>query len=196
MKHFFYKGNQNIISKEINYENIKETIRKDLSKILDTRNLSFLIGSGCSLGTNGIPTMKELADCLFEPNADLDEKLKDKVIEVTKEESHKIYQDMIMCDSSIEKKFAKDLMENKDVKYFIKLPGWFKIDTPVGGYNPDWAIMKQNGDVVYMVRETKSTKDQLLLRTTENDKIKCGRKHFEKIGVDYNVATDITNSGI
>ena len=81
MKHFFYKGNQNIISKEINYENIKETIRKDLSKILDTRNLSFLIGSGCSLGTNGIPTMKELADCLFEPNADLDEKLKDKVFE-------------------------------------------------------------------------------------------------------------------
>lgn len=81
MKHFFYKGNQNIISKEINYENIKETIKKDLSKILDTRNLSFLIGSGCSLGTNGIPTMKELADCLFEPKADLDEKLKDKVFE-------------------------------------------------------------------------------------------------------------------
>ena len=81
MKHFFYKGNQNIISKEINYENIKETIKKDLSEILDTRNLSFLIGSGCSLGTNGIPTMKELADCLFEPKADLDEKLKDKVFE-------------------------------------------------------------------------------------------------------------------
>ncbi len=81
MKHFFYKGNQNIISKEINYETIKETIKKDLSKILDTRNLSFLIGSGCSLGTNGIPTMKELADCLFEPKADLDEKLKDKVFE-------------------------------------------------------------------------------------------------------------------
>ena len=65
----------------VNYENIKETIKKDLSKILDTRNLSFLIGSGCSLGTNGIPTMKELADCLFEPKADLDEKLKDKVFE-------------------------------------------------------------------------------------------------------------------
>lgn len=121
---------------------------------------------------------------------------KDKVVEVTKEQSHKIFQDMIMCDSSIEKKFAKDLMENKDVKYFIKLPGWFKIDTPVGGYNPDWAIMKQNGEVVYMVRETKSTKDQLLLRSIETDKIKCGRKHFEEIGVDYDVATDITNSGI
>lgn len=121
---------------------------------------------------------------------------KDKIVEVTKEHSHKIFQDMIMCDSIIEKKFAKDLMENKEVKYFIKLPGFFKIDTPVGSYNPDWAIMKQNGDVVYMVRETKSTKGQLLLRTTENDKIKCRRKHFEEIGVDYDVATDITNSGI
>ncbi len=121
---------------------------------------------------------------------------KDKIVEVTKEQSHKIYQDMIMCDSGVERKFAKDLMENKDVKYFIKLPGWFKIDTPVGGYNPDWAIMKQNGDVVYMVRETKSTKDQLKLRTTETDKIKCGRKHFEEIGVDYDVATDIKNSGL
>jgi type III restriction enzyme len=121
---------------------------------------------------------------------------KEKVVEVPSDKAHKIYQDMIMCDSGVERKFAKDLMENKDVKYFIKLPGWFKIDTPVGGYNPDWAIMKQNGDVVYMVRETKSTKDQLLLRITESDKIECGRKHFEEIGVDYDVATDISNSGV
>lgn len=74
MKHFFYKGNQSIISKETDFEKIKETIKKDLSKILDTRNLSFLIGSGCSLGTNGIPTMKELANCLFEPKANLGDK--------------------------------------------------------------------------------------------------------------------------
>lgn len=121
---------------------------------------------------------------------------KEKVVEVPADKSQKIYQNMIMCDSGIERKFAKDLMENKDVKYFIKLPGWFKIDTPVGGYNPDWAIMKENGEVVYMVRETKSTKEQLLLRPYEDDKIKCGRKHFEEIGVDYDVATDITNSGL
>lgn len=81
MKHFFYKGNQNIISKETDFNKIIETISKDLSKVLDTRNLSFLIGSGCSLGTNGIPTMKELADNLFEPKEDINEKLKDKVFE-------------------------------------------------------------------------------------------------------------------
>lgn len=81
MKHFFYKGNQNIIAKEEDFEKIKDAVKKDLSKILDTRNLSFLIGSGCSLGPNGIPTMKELADNLFEPKADLHANLKDKVFE-------------------------------------------------------------------------------------------------------------------
>ena len=69
MKHYFYKGKENILSKETDFEKIKEIIKKDLSKILDTRNLSFLIGSGCSLGENGISTMKELADNLFEPKA-------------------------------------------------------------------------------------------------------------------------------
>lgn len=83
MKHFFYKGSENIIAKETDFEKIKEAVKKDLSKILDTRNLSFLIGSGCSLGNNGIPTMKELADNLFEPKADLNENLKDKVFDAT-----------------------------------------------------------------------------------------------------------------
>lgn len=83
MKHFFYKGKENIIANEQTFEKIKEIIKKDLSKILDTRNLSFLIGSGCSLGDNGIPTMKELADNLFEPKAELNENLKDKVFDAT-----------------------------------------------------------------------------------------------------------------
>lgn len=81
MKHFFYKGNQNVLSNVTDYEKTIEFIKKDLSKILDTRNLSFLIGSGCSLGPNGIPTMKQLADNLFEPSVDLNALLKDKVFE-------------------------------------------------------------------------------------------------------------------
>ena len=85
---------------------------------------------------------------------------------------------------------------NQKVKYYIKLPGWFTIDTPVGTYNPDWAILKQNGEVVYMIRETKSTKDQLKLRITESDKIHCGTRHFMTIGVDYDVATTIEDSGV
>lgn len=79
MKHFFYKGNKNIISEIINFDDILNIMKKDLSKVLDTRNLSFLVGSGCSLGINGIPTMKQLADNLFEPSDEMPAELKDKV---------------------------------------------------------------------------------------------------------------------
>lgn len=99
--------------------------------------------------------------------------------------------DYVLWDSNVEKQFAIDLEANHHVKYYIKLPSWFTIETPVGTYNPDWAILKKNGEVVYMVRETKSTKDQMKLRISETDKIKCGRSHFESIGVDYDVATSI-----
>jgi hypothetical protein len=81
MKHFFYKGKENTLKVDENFAEVKTLIKKDLSKILDTRNLSFMIGSGCSLGKNGIPTMKELADNLFERKVDLNEKLKDKVFD-------------------------------------------------------------------------------------------------------------------
>jgi type III restriction enzyme len=95
--------------------------------------------------------------------------------------------DYILYDSGVEKKFAEDLNSMKDVKYFIKLPAWFKVPTPIGTYNPDWAILKENGRIVYMIRETKSTKDKLKLRIPETDKIKCGEKHFLALGVDYAV---------
>lgn len=86
MKHFFYKGNKNIISEIINFDEILNIMKKDLSKVLDTRNLSFLLGSGCSLGKNGIPTMKQLADNLFEPQADLPKELTDKVFSKTEKD--------------------------------------------------------------------------------------------------------------
>lgn len=121
---------------------------------------------------------------------------KDSIVKVPAENSAKVYQDMIMCDSKIEKRFAIDLLSNKKIKYIIKLPAWFKVDTPVGAYNPDWAIMKDNGDVVYMIRETKSTKDQLKLRISESDKIHCGRKHFNTIGINYDVATSIKDANL
>ncbi|MCF6175414.1 MAG: DEAD/DEAH box helicase family protein [Victivallaceae bacterium] len=100
----------------------------------------------------------------------------------------------IAYDSGIEKKFAEDLEGMKNIKFFIKLPGWFKIPTPIGNYNPDWAILKKNGEIVYMIRETKSTKDKLKLRIPETDKIACGYKHFESIGVNYDVATSVEDS--
>lgn len=95
--------------------------------------------------------------------------------------------DHIVYESEIEKEFAKKLDEREDIKLFVKLPDWFKVQTPVGTYNPDWAIIKENGKAFYLVRETKATKDFLKLRTSEADKIRCGVQHFKEIGVDYEV---------
>jgi len=94
----------------------------------------------------------------------------------------------VVYDSEVERAFAKRLDEREDIKLFVKLPGWFEIDTPVGKYNPDWAILKQNGEVLYLVRETKATKDFLKLRTSESDKVRCGGRHFETLGVPFAVA--------
>ncbi|MFH1776913.1 MAG: hypothetical protein ABH952_05075 [Candidatus Omnitrophota bacterium] len=73
----------------------------------------------------------------------------------------------------------------------MSCPRNYKIETPIGTYNPDWAILKENGKIVYMIRETKSTKEQLKLRLPEVDNIHCGRQHFLAIGVDYDVATTV-----
>ncbi len=99
--------------------------------------------------------------------------------------------DYVEYQSEVEKKFAAALDDDERVKFFVKLPGWFKVDTPVGPYNPDWAIVFEKSARLYLVRETKSTLDKDKLRQEENDKILCGRKHFAAIGVDYEVATSM-----
>ena len=94
----------------------------------------------------------------------------------------------VVYDSEVEREFAKRLDEREDIKLFVKLPDWFKVETPVGTYNPDWAIVKHDNQTLYLVRETKSTKDFLKLRTTEADKVRCGQRHFETLGVPFAVA--------
>lgn len=93
----------------------------------------------------------------------------------------------VVYDSEVEREFAKKLDERDDIKLFVKLPGWFEIDTLVGKYNPDWAILKHDGLALYLVRETKGTRDFLKLRTTEADKVRCGQRHFETLGVPFAV---------
>ncbi|WP_075889924.1 restriction endonuclease [Actinomyces provencensis] len=94
--------------------------------------------------------------------------------------------DYVVFDSDVERQFAELLDSREDIKLFMKLPAKFKIDTPVGPYNPDWAIIKQEDgeDRIYMIRETKSTLDDSKLRPTERDKIKSAKRHFEAIGID------------
>jgi type III restriction enzyme len=93
----------------------------------------------------------------------------------------------VVYDSDVEREFARKLDEREDIRLFVKLPGWFEIDTPVGKYNPDWAILKHDGQAVYLVRETKGTRDFLKLRTSEADKVRCGSKHFESLDVPFAV---------
>lgn len=104
------------------------------------------------------------------------------------EVSKSVY-DAVVYESEVEREFAEKLDRRTDVKLFVKLPYWFEIDTPLGSYNPDWAILKHDGTILYMVRETKGTKDFEKLRTTESEKLRCGRKHFEELGVDFAVVT-------
>ena len=99
--------------------------------------------------------------------------------------------DYVVFDSDVERQFAEKLDSREDVKFFMKLPAKFKIPTPVGEYNPDWAIIKQvdGEDRLYMIRETKSTLDELKLRPTEAAKIASARQHFKAIGIDnYDVS--------
>ncbi len=96
--------------------------------------------------------------------------------------------DYVVYDSDVASQFAEKFDTREDIKLFMKLPAKFKIDTPVGPYNPDWAIIKQeNGeDRIYMIRETKSTLDDSKLRPIELAKIKSAKKHFAAIGItDY-----------
>jgi hypothetical protein len=97
--------------------------------------------------------------------------------------------DAVLFESKVEREFAEAMSTREDIKLFIKLPGWFKIDTPMGTYNPDWAIVKEEDEKLYLVRETKSTKEQLKLRGYEWAKVQCGRSHFDALNVDFDHVT-------
>jgi type III restriction enzyme len=106
--------------------------------------------------------------------------------------------DQIVVQSDTKKKFAEKLKKRKDVRLFVKLPGWFKVPTPVGQYNPDWALVMESVEdaevLLYLVRETKSTTAPDELRGTENQKVHCGEKHFVgALGVDFKVVTNADN---
>lgn len=103
--------------------------------------------------------------------------------------------DHIVVQSETERKFAEKLKKMKNVRLFIKLPSWFKVGTPVGQYNPDWGLVMEHvfgedGPLLYLIRETKSTTLPDDLRGSENQKIHCGERHFSgALGVDYRVVT-------
>lgn len=99
--------------------------------------------------------------------------------------------DFIAYESGTEEDIAKLLDSEERVKFFCKLPRWFKVATPIGDYNPDWAVVVENSQKLYLVRETKSTLDRDERRKKENNKVDCGKAHFKSLGVNFKVATSI-----
>ena len=102
--------------------------------------------------------------------------------------------DHIVYDSTNEQAFATELDTNRDVAVYVKLPDGFYISTPVGHYNPDWAIAFYEGTVkhIYFVAETKGSMRSLQLRDIEKAKIHCAREHFKAIS-NGNVKYDVVD---
>jgi type III restriction enzyme len=115
------------------------------------------------------------------------ERFFDRMVEI--HNTQKTDFDHVVYDSEVERKFAEMLDSRPDIKLFMKLPAKFKVPTPVGDYNPDWAIIRQvdGENRIYMIRETKSTHDRNKRRPSENAKIDAATKHFKTIGIGYDV---------
>ncbi|MCW1309973.1 MAG: DEAD/DEAH box helicase family protein, partial [Candidatus Nanoarchaeia archaeon] len=109
-----------------------------------------------------------------------------------------IYENFIPLDSNVECQFAKDCETSEQVEFYFKLPSWFKIPTPIGNYNPDWALVLKNEKKIYFVAETKDTGgdkiDVSKLHPDEQIKIKCGKKNYEVFDdVEYKVVKKVSD---
>ncbi len=104
--------------------------------------------------------------------------------------AEKSVHEKVIYESDTEARFADDLEKNAAVKLYVKLPGWFQVSTPLGSYNPDWAVLTDTdeGERVYFVVETKASTLLDDLRLAEAGKIECGKVHFRALKVGENPA--------
>lgn len=131
---------------------------------------------------------------LFEAQ-ELEVYLNDFSFKVT-DSSKTIYEEFVPLDSGVESRFAQDCETSEQVKFYFKLPNWFKIPTPIGSYNPDWALVFEDDNKIYFVAETKDTGtprvDVSKLHPDEQLKIKCGKAHFKEFdGLKYDVVSKV-----
>jgi hypothetical protein len=93
--------------------------------------------------------------------------------------------EQVVYDSDTEARFADQLEKNTAIKVYAKLPGWFTVPTPLGSYNPDWAVLveKDGSERLYFVVETKGGLFADEFRDQERAKIECGRAHFKALSV-------------
>ncbi len=115
---------------------------------------------------------------------------------IVSDPSKTIYSAFVPLDSGVESKFAKDCETSDQIKFYFKLPNWFKIPTPIGNYNPDWALVFEDDKKIYFVAETKDTGtpqvDLSKLSGDEQMKIKCGKAHFNEFSdLEYKVVNKV-----
>lgn len=103
-------------------------------------------------------------------------------------DTQKSVYEKVVYDSAIERDFATQLEMNDSIKVYAKLPGWFRVPTPLGTYNPDWAILVEHGgtEKLYFVVETKNSLFNDDLGDKESAKIKCGKAHFSTLTTESN----------
>ena len=103
------------------------------------------------------------------------------------EKPNKTIYDYVAVDSEVEYKFMKALEQANNIRFYVKLPGWFTIPTPLGSYNPDWAVVFDGDERVYFVAETKGSNDinDPHLSANERGKILAARQHFAEISMPY-----------
>lgn len=131
---------------------------------------------------------------LFEAQ-ELEIYMNDFTFGVTKKDKT-IYDKFMPLDSGVENQFAKDCESSEQVKFYFKLPNWFKIPTPIGSYNPDWAVVLEDENKIYFVAETKDTGtpevDLSKLTQDEQLKIKCGKAHYKQFdNLEYKVVSKV-----
>ncbi len=169
------------------------------AEVVNAVKREFLVYGDGSEGS-GVKYLK-LDDAYFEMRRfeadDLMEVFSSNVKAVDKQEKTLFSHIVIDSNSSPERLFAQACEENDDVLFYIKLPRWFQIETPVGPYNPDWALAYRNDQVLYFVAETKGTGgehvNQAMLRPIENLKIECGKRHFKNFEqVQFRVVNSLT----
>jgi type III restriction enzyme len=156
------------------------------SELINAVKRDFLVYGDGSDGS-GVKYVK-LDDAVYEMRRferdDLMEVFASNVQAVEKQEKTLFSHIVIDSNSGPERAFAQACEDNEDVLFYIKLPRWFQIETPVGPYNPDWAVAYRNDSTLYFVAETKKTGNgdhvQLdLLRPIEDLRIECGKRHFK-----------------
>ncbi len=108
-------------------------------------------------------------------------------------ESTKSPYDYVFYDSLVESNLAYNFEKSDNIKVYTKLPPWFKISTPLGSYNPDWAVLYEYNEIkkLYFIVETKGALALEFLRPIEQGKIKCGKEHFKALdnGIELEVAS-------